>query len=118
MAKRGKHFEKITDKQLLAEVDRRGIKYPIYEDGTQVRGKAGTHEKTWTDKHRATVTSFRYCSDGTIEYRVRCWRQNTHWWRAENLERIPDSELCAGCKGLLAQGCKCHRVCPCGCCNG
>ena len=80
----------------------------ILEHGTLVRGLAGTQVKTWTDDYKATVIGFKRREDGGIDYLVRCWRQNTHWWHGEDIEAIPAADLCAACKGEKVTKCNCR----------
>lgn len=88
-----------------------GIQPKIYETGTKVRGRAGTDVKRWTDDYEATVIGFRYREDGGIDYKIRCWRQNQHWWHSEDLEAIPADALCASCRNLKERECRCNCKC-------
>lgn len=106
-------FYNRLEREFNEYMTKRGVQPKIYESGTRVRGKAGTHAKTWTDDYEATVVGFRYRDDGGIDYKVRCWRQNQHWWNSDELEVIPADQLCASCKGYKDRGCKCN----CRCCH-
>lgn len=83
----------------------------IHDWGTKVRTKKGSEYGHWA-KYVGTVIGFRWREDGGIDYRVRAWRTNQHWWPAECLELVPDEELCAECKKPK------HRHCCAGCCHG
>lgn len=106
-------FYNRLEREVTEYMQEQGVKPPIFETGTKVQGKDGTKVKEWTDDYEATVIGFRYREDGGIDYKVRCWRQNQHWWRSEDLEAIPADKLCASCRRL--KDCKCR--CNCGCCK-
>lgn len=87
----------------------------LWQTDTKVRAKAGSPIDGWRE-YVGTVVGFRWRDDGGIDYRVRAWRQNLHWWPAEHLELVREHELCANCKAVLDRPtCNCNCGCGHGC---
>lgn len=84
----------------------------IWDFGTKVRAKKGSPIAGW-EKYIGSVVSFRWRDDGGIDYRVRAWRTNQHWWAAEHLDKVADAQFCSSCMRRM----ECHNN-YCKCCHG